>query len=46
MLKSRVLYNHLLNGLEFEQSPGDSEGQEGWHAAAHGVTKRQTRPSE
>ena len=23
MLKSRVLYNHLLNGLEFEQSPGD-----------------------
>ena len=27
MLKSRVLYNHLLNGHEFEQSPGDSEGQ-------------------
>ena len=27
MLKSRVLYNHLLNGLEFEQSLGDSEGQ-------------------
>ena len=27
MLKSRVLNNHLLNGLEFEQSPGDSEGQ-------------------
>ena len=28
MLKSRVLDNHLLNGHEFEQSPGDSKGQE------------------
>ena len=26
----------------FEQTPGDSEGQEDWHAALHGVTKSQT----
>ena len=24
---------------EFEQTPGDSEGQETWHAVVHGVTK-------
>ena len=27
------------HGHEFEQTLGDSEGQEDWHAAAHGVTE-------
>jgi len=30
---------HWLNGHEFEQTPGDSEGQEVWCAAVHGFTK-------
>ena len=30
---------HQLNGDESEQTPGDSEGQEPWHAAVHEVTK-------
>ena len=30
-----VGWHHRLNGLEFEQTPGDSEA---WHAAVHGVT--------
>ena len=25
-----------------EQTPGDSEGQEAWHAAVHGIAKSQT----
>ena len=33
-------WQHQLNGREFEQAPGISEGQEAWHAAVHGVTKR------
>ena len=28
---------------EFEQTPRDSEGQEAWHAAVHGVAKGQTQ---
>ena len=40
-------WHHWLNGHEFEQAPGDSEGQdrEARHslAAVHGVTKDQTR---
>ena len=36
-------WHHQLNGHEFEQTPGDSEGQEDWHAAVHGVTESQTR---
>ena len=28
-----------LNGREFEQTPGDSEGN--WHAAVYGITKSQ-----
>ena len=36
---------HLLNGHEFEQTPGDSEGQEAWHVAVHGNAKSQTQPS-
>ena len=27
------------NGIEFEQTSGDSEGREAWHAAVHGVAK-------
>jgi len=36
-----VRYNHWLNGHEFEQTPGDSEGQGCWHAAGHGFTESQ-----
>ena len=31
-----------LNGHEFEQTLGDSEGRKAWHAAVHGVAKSQT----
>jgi len=31
-----------LNAHEFEQTPGDSEGQESLAAAVHGVAKSQT----
>ena len=31
----------ITNGQEFEQTLGDGEGQETWHAAVHGVTKSQ-----
>ena len=34
-----VGWHHQLNGREFEQAPGDGEGQETWHAAVHGVTR-------
>ena len=37
---------HRLNEHEFEQTPGDSEGQGSWDAAAHGVTKSQTLLSD
>ena len=32
---------HSGNEHEFEQTPGDSGGKGAWHAAVHGVTKRQ-----
>ena len=32
---------HQLNGHEFEQTPGDGEGQESLHAAVHGVPTSQ-----
>ena len=38
-------WHHRLNGCEFEQTPGDSEGQGNWHAAVHEVTKSQTQLS-
>jgi len=41
-----VGWYHRLNGHEFEQTPGDSEGQGAWRAAVHGVEKSQTGLSE
>ena len=37
-----VGWHHWLNGHEFEQTPGDSEGQGGLGAAVRGVAKNQT----
>ena len=34
---------YQLNGHEFEQTPGDGEGQGSLACAVHGVTKSQTR---
>ena len=34
--------HHQLNGREFKQTPRDSEGQEAWCAAVHGVAKSWT----
>ena len=34
-----VGWHHQLNAHEFEKTVGDSEGQEAWHAAAHGISK-------
>ena len=34
-----VGWHHVLNGHEFEQTPGDGEGQEAWHATVYGVRK-------
>ena len=40
-----VGWHYQLSGREFEQAPGDDEGQRSLHAAVHGVTRRQTRLS-
>ena len=37
-----VGWHHRLYGHEFERTPGDSKGQEAWHAAVHRVTKSGT----
>ena len=37
-----VGWHHRVNGHEFKQTPGDSEGREVWYAAVHGVAKSQT----
>ena len=37
-----VGWYHQFNGQEFEQAPGDIEGQEAWHAAVHSVTESDT----
>ena len=34
-----VGWHHQLNGREFEQTRGDGEDGEAWHAAVHGVTE-------
>ena len=43
--KEMVGWHEWLDGLEFEQAPGDGEGQGGWRAAVHGIAKSQTRLS-
>ena len=35
-----VGWHHQLNGHEFKQTPGDSEGQETCRAVVHRITKR------
>ena len=37
-----VGWHHQLNGHEFEQTLGVSDGQEAWRAAVHGVSKSRT----
>ena len=39
-----VGWHHRFSRLEFEQTPGDSEG-EAWCAAVHGVAKSQMQLS-
>ena len=34
-----VGWHHQFDGHEFEQTPGDGEGQEAWHAALFGGHK-------
>ena len=39
-----VGWHHQLNENEFEQAPGDGEGdREAWCAAVHGVSKSRTQ---
>ena len=40
-----VREHHQLNGHEFDQTPGEMENREAWHAAVHGVAKSQTQLS-
>ena len=37
-----VGWPHRISGYELEQTLGDGEGREAWHAAGHGVIKSQT----
>ena len=37
-----VAWHHLLSGDEFEQAPGDGEGQGSLESCSHGVAKSQT----
>ena len=39
-------WHHWFNGHEFEQTQGDSEGQEAFYAAAQGIAKSQTQLSD
>ena len=41
-----VGWHHRLDGHEFEQAPGDGEGQGSLCAAVRGVAKSQTRLSD
>ena len=41
-----VEWHHWLNGHEFERTQEDSEGQEAWSAAVHGVAKSGTQLSD
>ena len=40
-----VRWHQQLDGEEFEQIQGESEGHRAWHAAVHGVAKSQTQLS-
>ena len=40
--RQRMRYHHRLIGHEFEQTPGDSEGQEAWHDEVHGAAESWT----
>ena len=43
MTKNEMVgWHHQVNGHEFEQSPGDGEGQEARCIAVHGITKSRT----
>ena len=37
-----VGWHHQVNGHEFEQTPGDSEGQGSLACSIHGVTESET----
>ena len=37
-----VGWHHRLDGHEFEQAPGEGEGQGAWHAVVHRVTESWT----
>ena len=41
-----VGWYYQLNGHEFEQAPGDGDGQEAWYAAVHGLAKNRTQLSD
>ena len=41
-----VGWHHQLNGHEFEQVPGDAEGEEAWRAAVLKVSNSQTQLSD
>ena len=38
-----VGWHHQINGLEFEQTPGDGEGQGSLECCSHGVAKSCTQ---
>ena len=38
--------HHRLDGHEFGWTPGVADGQGGWRAVVHGVSKSQTRLSD
>ena len=47
MTKDKMVgWHHQLNGLEFEQTLGDSEGQRGLVHISRWVAKNQTRLSD
>ena len=41
-----VGWHHLLNGHEFESTPGVGDGRGAWRAAVHVVAQSQTRLSD
>ena len=46
MTDEMVGWHHRLNGHEFEQTPGDGEGQRSLVSLVHVVTKSQTQRSD